>query len=412
MSGREGSPSPRRGRDGSAGRRRPRETTASSPLVVRIQSDASASTSSPSRSPSWSSTAMSGGSSSSRPLRDDLAKQHIARSRERKSARLRDRCAAPRTSASSSSSAAPSSTIAVAGVPDRREAVADLVVGVARVNASRVREHGLENRPDLLGATLEKVGVKALEPLFGPAIRGAIRRQRAGEGCRPSGTDLRACLGHARATASSSWVPARMQLSCAMTLSPAPATQPRPYGAAPASRSESRRSTSCKSSSVSFQRSKTRIPDGLFPPVSAAMTTGISGLRARAALAVRNASATVSAPSRTAMSTSGREWLPAAARVTSAPRPRSRGLRAGSGRAAGSGDRGSRRAREHAARRPRRRTLPALGRLARRQRCVMPRRRGRRPRARACGTRRRTSRRPRAHRGTTPFATARPRARS
>ncbi len=81
-------------------------------------------------------------------------------------------------------------------VPDRRQPVADLVVGKPCVHPPRVDEHGLEHRTDLVGAALEEVGVEAFEPWLGPAVRSAIRRKRAGEGSLCSGTDVRACLGH------------------------------------------------------------------------------------------------------------------------------------------------------------------------------------------------------------------------
>ena len=105
-------------------------------------------------------------------------------------------------------------------VPDRRETVTDLVVGVARVNPARVAQDGLENRSDLVRATLEEIGVQALESRLGPAIGGTLRGQRAGEGYRPSRPDVRACLGHACATASSSWFPTQTQISCAGTMRP------------------------------------------------------------------------------------------------------------------------------------------------------------------------------------------------
>ena len=106
-------------------------------------------------------------------------------------------------------------------VPDRREAVADLVVGVAGVNAARVDEDGLEHGPDLVRAAFEEVRVQPLEALLGPAIARGAPRAASGGGvpalpdpmCVPASVmrELRA---------SSSWVPARMQLSCAHSASP------------------------------------------------------------------------------------------------------------------------------------------------------------------------------------------------
>ena len=111
---------------------------------------------------------------------DDFAKQHVARSGKRQRACLGD-CGA---------SAAHVGLVEFERraqlddrgccVPDRCEAVPDLVVCVARVDAPRVGENGLEHGPDLVGAPLEEVRVKAFEARLGPAIRLAFRL-RAGE---------------------------------------------------------------------------------------------------------------------------------------------------------------------------------------------------------------------------------------
>ncbi len=90
-------------------------------------------------------------------------------------------------------------------VPDRCEAVPDLVVPVTRVDAPRVGEDGLEHRADLVRAALEEVRVEPLEALLGAAVRLALGRTAWEGGVRgPLRTDVRACLGHVRATGSSS----------------------------------------------------------------------------------------------------------------------------------------------------------------------------------------------------------------
>ena len=190
-------------------------------------------------------------------------------------------------------------------VPDRRETVADLVVGVAGVDAPRVGENGLEHRPDLVRAAFEEVRVQTLEPRLGAAVGGTRPRAASGGGvsalptrCGVPASVMRELPPHLRGFPRECNSPAGPAI-------PSLDLSVRAGGAAPASRSARSRSTSSRSSSVSFQRSKTRTPDGLLPPVSAAMTTGTSGRLARVALAVRNASATASAPSRTAMSTLG-----------------------------------------------------------------------------------------------------------
>ncbi len=169
----------------------------SSPDEVRVQSETSASTSSPSRSPSCSSIATRGGSSSSRGLPDDLAEEDVPSGGQGQRAGLGDGRAGTAHVGVVELERGTQLDDRGRCVPDGREAVADLVVGVARVNASRVGQHGLEHGPDLVRAAFEEVGVQALEPRLGPAIGGTLRGQRAGEGYRPSRPDVRACLGHA-----------------------------------------------------------------------------------------------------------------------------------------------------------------------------------------------------------------------
>ncbi len=60
-------------------------------------------------------------------------------------------------------------------VPDRGEPVADLVVRVTGMDAARVGENGLENRPDLVRAAFEEVGVEPLEASLRTARYGALR---------------------------------------------------------------------------------------------------------------------------------------------------------------------------------------------------------------------------------------------
>ena len=66
-------------------------------------------------------------------------------------------------------------------VPDRREAVSDLVVGVPCMHASCVGENGLEHGANLVRAPLEEVRVQALEARLWSAIRLALRLRRVGE---------------------------------------------------------------------------------------------------------------------------------------------------------------------------------------------------------------------------------------
>ena len=135
---------------------------------------------------------------------DDLTEQHVPRGGEGQRARLGDdRAGTPHVCLVELERRAQLDDRG-RRVPDRRQAVSDLVVRVARVNASCVGENGLEHGPDLVGAALEEVGVQALETLFGPAVRVALRLGRAGERRCPSRADVRACLGHVRVTASSS----------------------------------------------------------------------------------------------------------------------------------------------------------------------------------------------------------------
>ena len=116
---------------------------------------------------------------------------------------------------------------------------------------------------------------------------------------------MRPWIRHARATASSSWFPAQVQLSCPSDETPSSLSGPCRWGRArDAARPGGVRRPRGAPPSRSSGRRRAR-PAGLFPPVSAAITIGTSGRLARAAFAVRNASATASAPSRTAMSTLG-----------------------------------------------------------------------------------------------------------
>ena len=124
---------------------------------------------------------MSGGSSSRRGCLDDLAEEHVARGGERQRARLGDGRAGTAHVGLVELERRAQLDDRGRRVPDRREAVSDLVVRVARVHASCVGENGLEHGPDLVGAALEEVRVQALEALLGSAVRVALRLRRAGE---------------------------------------------------------------------------------------------------------------------------------------------------------------------------------------------------------------------------------------
>src|SRR5687768_6367145 len=75
------------------------------------------------------------------------------------------------------------------GVPDRREAVPDLVVAVAGMHAARVGEDRLEHGPDLVRAPFQEVRVESLEALFRPAVDLTFGLEGTGERSRPPGTD-------------------------------------------------------------------------------------------------------------------------------------------------------------------------------------------------------------------------------
>ena len=156
----------------------------SSPLAVRVQSDDVGEDVEPDQEPELELDGDERRELEEPRASDDLAEEHVARGGQRQRARLRDRCAcAPNVGLVQLERGAQLDDRR-RGVPDRGEPVADLVVPVARVDAPSVAEDGLEDRPDLVGAPLEEVGVEACEPLLGAAIRGALGacRQRAGEG--------------------------------------------------------------------------------------------------------------------------------------------------------------------------------------------------------------------------------------
>ena len=310
--------------------------------------------------------ATSGGSSNRRGLSDGLAEEDVARSGQRQRACLRDRGARATNVGFVELQRRAQLDDRRRRVPDGREPVADLVVGVARMDASRVaraptRGQGGSRRCSLRGSTH---GADRGARPGRDRQRAPCRRAVAGEGygppdpmCVPASV-MRGLPPHLRG------FPHEVQLSCPSDETPSSLSGPCRWRRARRCAPQRSRSTSARSSSVSFQRSKTRTPAGLFPPVSAAMTIGTSGRRARAAFAVRNASATASAPSRTAMSTLGLEdRLRQPLGRASAPRPRGRVRRAGSARAGGTEDRCSRRGRARAARRRRRRTSRCRGRF-------------------------------------------------
>ena len=115
---------------------------------------------------------------------DDLAKEHVARSGQRQRACFGDRRArAPNVGFVELERCAQLDDRR-RRVPDGCEPVADLVVGVARMDAPRVAEHRLEDGADLVGAAFEEVRVEPLEPLVRAAIGSALRAggQRTGEG--------------------------------------------------------------------------------------------------------------------------------------------------------------------------------------------------------------------------------------
>ena len=198
----------------------PSATMHSSPDEVRVQSETSARTSSPKQEAELQLDRDERRELEQPRVSDDLAEEDIPCGGQRQRAGLGDSRAGTAHVGFVELEGGTQLDDGSRRVPDRREAVTDLVVVVACVNPARVAQHGLENRPDLVRATLEEIGVQALESRLGPAIGGTLRGQRAGEGYRPSRPDVRACLGHACATASSSWFPARMQLSCHVMRSP------------------------------------------------------------------------------------------------------------------------------------------------------------------------------------------------
>ena len=124
---------------------------------------------------------------------DDLAKEHIAGSGQRQRACFRDRGARAPDVGFVELQCCAQLHDRRRRVPDGREPVAHLVVGVARMDAPRVAEHRLEDGADLVGAALEEVRMEPYEALVRAAIGSALRAggQRTGEGYGPSRPDVR-----------------------------------------------------------------------------------------------------------------------------------------------------------------------------------------------------------------------------
>ena len=102
---------------------------------------------------------------------DDLAEEDVARGGQRQRAGLGDRRARAAHVGLVELERRAQLDDRGRRVPDRCEAVADLVVGIARVDTARVGEDRRENRPELVRAAFQEVRVEPLEALLGPAVR-------------------------------------------------------------------------------------------------------------------------------------------------------------------------------------------------------------------------------------------------
>ena len=348
-------------------------------------------------SPSWISAATSGGSSRRRGLADGLAEKDEASGGEGEGARLGDRRGGAADVGLVELERGRELDDRGGRVPGRREVVADVALATAVADDARPRERRLERRAHLVGATLEEVGVQPLEAVARArgeppgARRYAGPRSAAGEPMWPATSGVTApdpCV----------LTPARLPRSLVLSRNVARAVRRQALG--------KHALDVVSSSSVSFQRSKTRVPAGLRPPVSAATTTGTLGPLGPQPVGIpERATATSPPPSRTTTSASVSRRSRRAVRCgqlldleVAALEQEARELH--EARVA-AGD-------EH--------PCPRLGRVLPERagglrarvghRCGRPTRPGRRPRARAARTRPPRARRPLSLRGTRPFATA------